>query len=64
MILDRDCLTILKKIISKKLDEQDAISLHATRPTLMRTQVPIGSTIMGPQIPKPKITGIQIQVLQ
>ena len=48
MILDRDCLTILKKIISKKLDEQDAISLHATRPTLMRTQVPIGSTIMGP----------------
>ena len=29
MILDRDCLTILKKIISKKLDEQDAISLHA-----------------------------------
>ena len=32
MILDRDCLTILKKIISKKLDEQDAISLHA-KPT-------------------------------
>ena len=29
MILYRDCLTILKKIISKKLDEQDAISLHA-----------------------------------
>ena len=29
MILDMDCLILFKKIVTKKLDEKDAISLHA-----------------------------------
>ena len=55
----------IDQIISKKLDEQNAISLHAnpTNIALMRTQVPIGLTIMGKQILQSKMTGTKVFII-
>ena len=53
---DRACLTILTKSLARNWMSWILSPFTLTRPTLMRTQIPIGLTIMGKQITQPKMT--------
>ena len=64
MILDRDCLTMLKKSLARNWMSRMLSPFTLTRPTLTRTQVPIGLTIMGTQIPQSKITETKVPIIQ
>ena len=52
----------IEKIVIKKPDEQDTISLH-TNPT-NTDEVPIELTLLGLQIPQSKITGTKVPIIQ
>ena len=47
---DRACLTILTKSLARNWMSWILSPFTLTRPTMMRTQIPIGLTIMGKQI--------------
>ena len=64
MILDRDCLIILKKSLARNWMNRMLSPFTLTRPTLMRTLLPIGLTIMGTQIPQSKITVAKVSIIQ
>ena len=54
----------IEKIISKKLDAQDAISLHAKPTNIDEDSGSIELKIMGIQIPQSKIKGTKIPIMQ
>ena len=52
----------IEKIITEKLLMLSSFML--TQPMLMRSQVPIGLTTVGIQIPQSKITGTNLPIIQ
>ena len=62
--LDMDCLILLKKSSPRTWMSRMLSPFTLTRPTLMRSQVPIELTIMWIQKPQSKITGIKVPIIQ
>ena len=55
---------LIEKIITRDWMKRMLSVFTLTRPTLMRSQVPVGLTIMGIQIPQFKITETKVTIIQ
>ena len=55
---------LIEKIITRDWMKRMLSVFTLTRPTLMRSQVPVELTIMGIQIPQFKITGTKVTIIQ